>query len=279
MHVKCFSTPRLAVFLLMLLILTGCQEEEGNLELELTAGQLEWIGQRIFLNECAAKEACLVHWNVGEAFPSLGIGHFIWYPAGVDGPFVESFPKLFAFLRQQAGKQGVTPPVWLQTLEPFVAPWPDRGAFLEQAGSQRLRSLRTYLAATKGAQAAFMFERARASLGRVLDAAPVAERRQMRRNLMALASTAGGTYALIDYVNFKGEGLAPRERYNGQGWGLLQVLQQMPRSSSAEPLERFRQAAATVLKRRAELAPAAIEREQWLAGWLKRIETYKEPDR
>ena len=29
---------------------------------------------------------------------------------------------------------------------------------------------------------------------------------------------------MIDYVNFKGDGLKPTERYKGEGWGLLQVL-------------------------------------------------------
>ena len=29
----------------------------------------------------------------------------------------------------------------------------------------------------------------------------------------------------MDYVNFKGEGVSSSERYRGQGWGLLQVLE------------------------------------------------------
>ena len=33
----------------------------------------------------------------GENFASLGIGHFIWYPKGVRGPFEESFPKFVEF--------------------------------------------------------------------------------------------------------------------------------------------------------------------------------------
>ena len=41
------------------------------------------LGQRIWKNECAGSVQGLVSWNEGEAFPSLGIGHFIWYPAGV----------------------------------------------------------------------------------------------------------------------------------------------------------------------------------------------------
>ena len=69
--------------------------------LTLSESQLSWVGERIFQNECAGKHECLVHWNQGEAFPSLGIGHFIWYPAGVEGRFTESFPDLIRFMKQQ----------------------------------------------------------------------------------------------------------------------------------------------------------------------------------
>ena len=46
----------------------------------------------------------LTHWNEGEDFPSLGIGHFIWFPEGVDAPFDEQFPALISYLRQQVPK-------------------------------------------------------------------------------------------------------------------------------------------------------------------------------
>ncbi|MFZ4116138.1 MAG: hypothetical protein ACOYK6_05380 [Chthoniobacterales bacterium] len=36
-----------------------------------------------------------------------------------------------------------------------------------------------------------------------------------------------GLYALVDYCNFKGEGVAPAEHYNTQAWGLGEVLFQM----------------------------------------------------
>jgi ribosomal protein S2 len=78
-------------------------------------------------------------------------------------------------------------------------------------------------------------------------------------------------------VNFKGEGLSPTERYNDQGWGLLQVLLAMSGSPERSALVQFREAAGTVLTRRAENAEDPIERERWLPGWLKRLETYKEP--
>src|SRR6266404_3179051 len=55
------------------------------------------IGKKIWRNECGGSVAGLTSWNSGENFASLGIGHFIWYPKGVRGPFDESFPKLVEF--------------------------------------------------------------------------------------------------------------------------------------------------------------------------------------
>ncbi|MDX8384601.1 MAG: hypothetical protein R8M45_11005, partial [Ghiorsea sp.] len=52
------------------------------------------IADLIFNNECNRDAKCLVAWNDGEDFPSLGIGHFIWFPRGSTAPFQESFPAL-----------------------------------------------------------------------------------------------------------------------------------------------------------------------------------------
>lgn len=271
-----YPLTRLAGFLLLFLLLAGCSRGVHSaepLELTLNKEQLEQVGQKIYQNECAAKSACLVHWNKGEAFPSLGIGHFIWYPRDVAGPFTESFPALIGFMKEQ----GVELPSWLAMLDPLDAPWPDRDAFHAAQGSPQVRSLHQFLEQSQGLQAAFIFRRAKQSLARVLEAAPAHERPIIRQRLAALSNTPGGVYALIDYVNFKGEGLSPTETYKGEGWGLLQVLQQMSGSTASSELGRFREAAAHVLSRRAHNARAEIERQQWLAGWLKRLETYREP--
>ena len=55
------------------------------------------IGKKIWQNECDGTLAGLTSWNTGENFASLGIGHFIWYPKGVRGPFEESFPAFVDF--------------------------------------------------------------------------------------------------------------------------------------------------------------------------------------
>lgn len=244
----------------------------GAAPLALSEAQLEWVGGRIFQNECAGRRACLVHWNKGEAFPSLGIGHFIWYPTGVDGRFTESFPDLIGFMAER--HQPIPP--WLAKLEPLDAPWPDREAFLQVQFGERAESLRRFLGDTAAVQAEFMFARAQRALGRVLAAVPASSRARVEADLAELAASPGGVYALIDYVNFKGEGLAPGERYDGQGWGLKQVLETMATSDGDTALARFREAAAEVLTRRAFNASQAIERERWLEGWLKRVDTYRE---
>ena len=267
----------------LLLLLTGCLPTSGKtgLGIELAPAELTWIGEQIFRNECAGRKTCLVHWNEGEAFPSLGIGHFIWYPAGVEGQFVESFPALVRFMRDQSA----TLPPWLNALEPFDAPWPDRNAFMQadsdgggnREESERIAALREFLWTTRGIQAEFIVIRARRALERVVMAAPEPRQEVLREHLQDLLATPGGAYAVIDYVNFKGEGLSAKETYQGEGWGLLQVLLAMSEQEGAI-LPRFRKAAKNTLTRRAELAPRAIERERWLPGWLARIDTYREPD-
>ena len=69
--------------------------------IRLSPAQVDRVGQRIWQNECGGTVAGLTSWNQGEDFASLGIGHFIWYPAGQRGPFEESFPPLVAYLSQQ----------------------------------------------------------------------------------------------------------------------------------------------------------------------------------
>lgn len=253
----------------ILLLVDEVTRREDGLHLSLTEAELAWIGTQVFENECAGRWECLVHWNEGEAFPSLGIGHFIWYPEGVSERFVESFPALVAFMKERSAPV----PEWLGQ----AAPWPDRDAFHRLADGARVEALRRFLAETKGLQAEFILQRAQASLTDVIAASPKEERSHIRERLAALIATPGGAYAVLDYVNFKGEGLSPDETYRGEGWGLLQVLRGMSGPVDSRVLEQFREAAAAVLTRRANNASNPIEKERWLPGWLKRLDTYREP--
>ncbi|NLI76743.1 MAG: hypothetical protein GX442_09915 [Candidatus Riflebacteria bacterium] len=232
------------------------------------------VGRRIWKNECLGTIAGLTSWNRGEGFPSLGIGHFIWYPAGKPDRFQEAFPALLAFLRER----GVALPAWLAAGGP--CPWPTREAFLADRRSPRLTELRRLLAGTIPLQVGFIARRLAAALPQLTAALPPADRPAVVARFRALQRTPEGLFALLDYVNFKGEGVKETERYQGQGWGLLQVLQEMPgQPQGAAAVEAFADAARRVLARRVANAPAARRDQEaaWLPGWHKRVDRYTGP--
>jgi hypothetical protein len=107
----------------------------------------------------------------------------------------------------------------------------------------------------------------------MLEAAQVGEREKIRRNFYRVAAEPLGPYALVDYVNFKGEGTLESERYKGEGWGLLQVLEAM---GDGPALLEFRRAAELVLSRRVKNSPPGRRESRWLPGWKNRIRTYAE---
>jgi hypothetical protein len=231
---------------------------------ELSDAQALEIGRRIWKNECAGTVNGLTAWNAGEEFASLGIAHFIWYPEGKRGPFEESFPKLVAYLNGQ----GVRTPGWIHG----ACPWKTRAEFMADFHSPQLMELRELLKTTIARQARFAALRLERALPKILAAAPASERERIKLNFYHVAGERLGLYALMDYVNFKGEGVNPAERYRGQGWGLLQVLEAMP--AAGPPLPSFAKAADQVLTRRVANSPPARNEARWLPGWRNRLETY-----
>ncbi|MDX8396091.1 MAG: hypothetical protein R8K22_06730 [Mariprofundaceae bacterium] len=239
--------------------------------LSLSDQEITQIGEKIFHNECASKKDCLVAWNDGEYFASLGIGHFIWYPKNVQGPFEESFPALLKFMKTQH----ITLPDWLNGNSPD-APWHDKKQFLAEFQNHQTQQLIQFLHETKKVQIAFIVQRLEQALPKLLKVIEPTQQDTIRNRFEQLTNSAQGLYALIDYVNFKGEGTNPNERYQGQGWGLLQVLQTMDAKQTELPINIvFSNAAEKVLRQRVALAPIERNEQRWLAGWLKRIQTYR----
>jgi len=234
--------------------------------LRLSDSQAAEIGQRIWKNECAGTISGLTSWNKSEEFPSLGIAHFIWYLEGKRGPFEESFPGMIRFLQSQG--HSVAP--WM--LGP--CPWKSRAEFMADLQGARLKALRSLLADTVADQARFAAMRLEAALPKVLLAASPADRPRIEANFRRVAAQPLGFYALMDYVNFKGEGVAPTERYAGKGWGLLQVLSAMSPTDPAMPA--FARAADHVLTQRVANSQPARNEAQWLPGWRNRLATYKQ---
>ncbi len=231
----------------------------------LTNAELDSIGKRVWKNECGGTIEGLTSWNHGEGFASLGIGHFIWYPKGMNGPYEESFPELLRFL----AANGSTLPDWLSP--DADCPWNSRAEFAAAAGSERMKELRKLLAGTVRVQSRFLALRMENALPKLLKAAPAGRREHVKAQFERLAKTGKGTYALIDYVNFKGEGTNPEERYKGEGWGMLQVLEGM--DTAVEPAAKgFGESAARVLSRRVKNAPK--DESKWLKGWHNRVLAY-----
>lgn len=238
---------------------------------ELNAAQKSAIGRKIWQNECAGSVTGLTTWNPGEEFPSLGIGHFIWYPAGFKGRFNETWPQFVAF----AKKRGANLPA--VALEKH-SPWNSKAEFQQDFNGPRLTALRKWLAANVTVQTDFIIARSRAALPKMLAAAPASEKARIEQNYHKVATTPQGTYALIDYVNFKGEGILTTERYNGRGWGLLQVLGEMRDvPSGAAAATEFAAAAKRALSRRIVNSPPARGEKRWEEGWHKRCNTYARP--
>ena len=226
------------------------------------------IGRRIWQNECGGTREGLTSWNAGENFASLGIGHCIWYPKGESGPFEESFPELARFL----AANGVKLPAWLK---PGAAcPWKTRAEFLAAAHSREMNELRDLLASTIRLQSRYLAQRMERALPKLLTAAPANRREHIRGQFARLLATRNGTFALIDYVNFKGEGTNPKERYHGEGWGLLQVLEGMDTGEDISPAQAFGDSAARVLTRRVKNSPPERKESHWLPGWTSRVKSY-----
>lgn len=262
-----------AYLLIPLLMLSACtaepQNQTKNRRVHHAAStasvNVRWLSERIWANECAGSVQGLVSWNAGENFPSLGIGHFIWYPSGVEGPFDESLPRFVAYARSR----GVQVPAYFYG----EAPWPNKAAF-EADSSGLADKMRQWLAAHVELQTRFIMARSRAALPKMMRRSSKPAAVQAHYN--ALACTTQGMYCLVDYVNFKGEGTKESERYNGCGWGLLQVLETMQgnpqgRAATAE----FSRAASEVMRRRVANSPASRGERRWLPGWLNRCKSYQ----
>jgi hypothetical protein len=213
---------------------------------------LDTIAKKIYQNECGSNPKNLIHWNKGESFASLGIGHFIWYSKKNQEKFVESFPPLIEFLEQN----GVKVPNWLKK----NSPWNNKN---EMNLDPRYDKLKKFLIDTMDLQAKFMSKRLEKSLPDLVS---------VNISFQRVTNTKNGYYPLIDYLNFKGLGNSDKEKYRGEGWGLIQVLKCMPNKGDAK--SEFRECAKFVLKNRVKNSPPSRNEKRWLKGWYNRIDSY-----
>lgn len=237
-----------------------------------TDEQADCAARMLFMNECSGRDRNLLYWSPAEKFPSLGIGHFIWYPADSAGPFRESFPGFLDFARES----GLAPPAWIEALPDRHAPWRSREEFQAELGGEKMNVLLAFLRDTKRTQAHYVLHRFRKVFPRILADLDEADRQPVREKYHLLMARHEWAFAMIDYVNFKGEGFRSDARYQGAGWGLAQVLKEMRVPDDPDlALEEFISAAERVLERRVARAPDPEHEAQWLPGWKNRVRSYR----
>ena len=255
-----------------ILLFASCAPAAPPAAGNLSASQKAAIGRKIWQNECAGSVAGLTTWNAGEEFPSLGIGHFIWYPAGFKGRFNETWPQFIAFAKQQ----GATPPA--VALERH-SPWNSKAEFQKDFNGPRLTSLRNWLAGNVACADGFHHRPVTCRLAE--DPRRRAGQRKSarsRRTTRKSPPPRREPTRLIDYVNFKGEGTLATERYKGQGWGLLQVLGGMKDVPAGAPAAaEFAASAKRMLSRRIANSPPERGEKRWEEGWHNRCATYARP--
>ena len=245
-------------------------------EIKLTDKQANYIAKKVWQNEGAGKDKYLIWWNKGEDFASVGIGHAIWFSKDHTERFREVFPMMVAFMQ----KKGVEMPVWL-TPETDL-PWQNKEAFFaaKKSKTKQYMELFDLLKSTFSYQAEFMAQRLSQALPQMLKTIDDPKKQVLikKRFYEVMHNKDGsvnerGLYVLLDYTNFKGEGTLKSERYKGQGWGLLQVLEHM---NPKEPnkLKAFAMSAKAMLSRRIKNSPPARGEERWRKGWNVRLGTY-----
>lgn len=278
-----FSIITISFFLMTLLVTHSllviaqapiliCEENPHFKLCNLDPEFLACIGKQIWKNEGACREEMLTFWSKHESFPSLGIGHNIWFPKGHSNRYTESFPLLCQYLK----KYKVVLPVWLEKALKTGAPWKNREDFYNDEG--RLKELRKLLVDTIPLQTQFMIEHLKNILPKIIDAVPKDKREKIKAKIDLMLASAHGTYILIDYLNFKGNGINPSEKSKGSCWGLLSVLEEMPHDLGHENIiKAFTVAAAKKLLMLIEHSAPDYKRVVFFGGWMSRLNTYAKP--
>ena len=237
------------------------------------------VARQVWLNETGGNRKAITAWNATEDFASLGIGHFIWFSDGLETRFQESFPDMLTYLRSQ----GARLPRWLDQDPIPPSPWRTKAQFDSAFHAPRMVDLRRFLLATMDLQAQYLVVRLNNALPRMLaDLNDRKARAHVKRQFQRVAAGSPDLYPLIDYVNFKGEGISDSETFPNrrtgvpEGWGLKHVLLAMTGRAMGtdQVLREFSESARFVLQRRIANNPRD---RSWQRGWMRRVDTYRRP--
>lgn len=218
---------------------------------------IQFIGQKEF----GWSEKGITSWNSGENMASMGLGHFIWYPKGTSAEYGDSFRSMIRFVESK----GVRLPASLQGYP--QCPWKNKSDFDRNIDSPQMQEIRAFLNSTINLQFEFILQRLSNGVKSISNSLPTEQRVLFETRVKELAATPQGLRALVDYINFKGEGLS-----NAAPWGLKQVVLGMngiPQGSHA--VVQFSESAKQVLRNR---VASDLSNQKFLAGWESRCNSY-----
>jgi hypothetical protein len=194
------------------------------------------IGRNLLFNETSCKVKELASWDSTEDFPSIGIPHVIWFPSGVEKKYDESFPRFWKYLRER-NNGAMKMPSFLDRDDITSGSVPSIWQSKQQFDSDpRVKELNRFLAnpTVLGWESDFAIHRGFDAAYKVmatnsLDPKPKMSTKVMCQHFKKLLSSPGGVMALVDYTNFKGEGIYPAEIKGPSKvrWGLKQVIETM----------------------------------------------------
>lgn len=268
-------TRKLAIFILVMIVVIAGLGFWGSAHSSTSVSiDSRYITQtlidNIYANETGGKQDNLIIRNNKEAVCSLGLGHFIWYPEAVtEKKFKETFPTLLVDLQKTDGVFKGAPDVVI----PSACPWASAEQLQQEKSTEVYR--RIYMGLTSNAgkrvQVNYMVARANEAIAETALNDDVAAKK-----INELLSTEWGTYDIVDYVNFKGNN-APGESYGDFTWGFKTAIRVMSEDATLKPEVRFQIAVETLLEMRVEEAKKLGKDESsFLAGWLKRVNTYSD---
>lgn len=294
---------------------------------------LDKLGEVLYKNEANCQTQHLTHWGKNEEFPSLGLPHAIWYNQNASKKYQEQFPELIRYIKKNLKAHEKVQLSWPSLLlaNPLKpAPWNSRETFKQiqeisllieatldssqlvniknkhpqhYDSAYQLFEIRHFLSnpIVLRLQAKYVVEKTFFSLHRILAVNQIQSpltTQTLYSQIQRLLASQEGVLSLVDYLNFKGEGLRNSELtpVNHYPWGLKTVLELMPQikhkieSCTAKikndphcANNQFAEAALCSLQRLAYHSgiPDSAEQTQrylWLnGGWKTRVETNYRP--
>lgn len=181
-------------------------------------------------NETGCKAGNMMEWDskAGEFFPSIGLPHVVGFPVGARKVVDESFPRFWQYLQQNY--KGTTRWPDLKLVGESV-PWKTKKEF---ETDPVVKDLNRFLLDpdVMELQGQFAVQRATSSIGAILaanslDPNPRVRTGELCSRFKNLLKTPQGLQAIVDYVNWKGEGIHYSEQTDTKHirWGLKQVLE------------------------------------------------------